>query len=325
MQNIIIHENQISERGTSIAAFDYAYYVREILNINPVVVYDLKYDNVPAAVEKFQREFEVVGYTQFDEVQHLVDSRNIDYFYAIKYGYIDDIIVNNSINLMHSVFVYDSAHMHGQRYAVVSDWMSAKTNFTVPSVPHMLNLPSHDENYRKSFNIPADAVVVGRYGGMGTFDVPFVPGAVEKALNDRSDIWFMFANTPMHINHPRCIHVDVIIDLNDKVKFINTCDAMLHARNAGETFGLSVLEFAAKNKQIIAYYDDSAQDAGSGSGCGQNHFMYLQNNVHKYSTSTELVHTLKSITRDSPFNTEYLVDQFSPTTVMHKFNEVFIK
>jgi hypothetical protein len=48
------------------------------------------------------------------------------------------------------------------------------------------------------------------------------------------------------------IHIDKIIDLDKKVEFINTCDAMLWARNDGETFGLSIAEFSSKNKPVIA-------------------------------------------------------------------------
>ena len=41
------------------------------------------------------------------------------------------------------------------------------------------------------------------------------------------------------------------VDILHKTKFINTCDAMIHARADGETFGLAVAEFSSKNKPII--------------------------------------------------------------------------
>jgi len=46
---------------------------------------------------------------------------------------------------------------------------------------------------------------------------------------------------------PKNIHTDF------KEIFINTCDAMIHARNDGETFGLSIAEFSIKNKPIITW------------------------------------------------------------------------
>ena len=41
--------------------------------------------------------------------------------------------------------------------------------------------------------------------------------------------------------------------MKTKVEFINTCDAMLHARYIGESFGLSCAEFSVRNKPIITY------------------------------------------------------------------------
>ncbi|MCL2242936.1 MAG: hypothetical protein FWC03_00535 [Treponema sp.] len=42
-------------------------------------------------------------------------------------------------------------------------------------------------------------------------------------------------------------------DVNFKEIFINTCDAMIHARSDGETFGLSIAEFSIKNKPVITW------------------------------------------------------------------------
>ena len=39
-----------------------------------------------------------------------------------------------------------------------------------------------------------------------------------------------------------------------KTKFINTCDAMLHARFEGERFGSTCGEFSLRNKPIITWH-----------------------------------------------------------------------
>ena len=49
------------------------------------------------------------------------------------------------------------------------------------------------------------------------------------------------------------LHVEGLGQQTQKVKFINTCNAMLHARSLGESFGLSCAEFAIKNKPIFTY------------------------------------------------------------------------
>jgi len=98
---------------------------------------------------------------------------------------------------------------------------------------------------------------------------------------------------------------------------------MLHARIEGETFGLSVLEFSSKNKQIISYDNEKIQnDHLIG---GRNHFLYLKDNCHKYQNEIDLENIFLNITKQNPFNTEYLNQMFSPKNVIQKFNEVFLK
>jgi hypothetical protein len=186
----------------------------------------------------------------------------------------------------------------------------------------MLNLPDTSEDLRTELGIPKNALVVGRHGGYDTFDLEFAVNTVKKVLEKRPDIWFVFLNTEKKIEHPRCIYLDRIIDSNRKFKFINTCDAMLHARSYGETFGLSVLEFAALGKQIISYDNEELQNNHPLGG--RNHFLFLKDNCFKYSTADQLGYTLSYLTRKNPFDTKYLLTEFSPQNVMTKFQKVFL-
>ena len=319
---VVFHENCLSERGTSTALFDYAYWGRELLGLDPVICFDLNYRFNPDSLSKFVKEFKVEGYADQHHLQKIIDKEKPDYFYAIKYGNKDHVSVLNSKNLIHSVFNFDPAHIHGDVYAVVSEWQHIKSEYSIPFVPHMLNLPMVQEDLREHLRIPKAAIVVGRYGAKETFNVDFVPETIMKVLNNRSDIWFLFMNTEPKINHPRCIYLDAAVDLNYKVKFINTCDAMLHARDYGETFGLSVLEFAALGKQIISYDNEELQTQHPLGG--RNHFLFLRDNCFKYSTANQLGYILSYLTRKNPFNTDYLSNDFSPSNVIDKFQKVFL-
>jgi len=327
MNKIIFHNDSLNERGTSVATYDYAYYLREYLNLEPIIVYDESSGgNVLDSVSRFQKEFKVIGYKDFNEVQSIIDNTNSDYFYWLKYGKNDHPIPKNAKTLVHSVFVSDPKEKHGDVYAVISEWMSKKSGDQIPYVPHMINLPNHNENVRKDIGIPADHIVIGRTGGLSTFNIPFVPEVMVKVLQKRNDIWFVLMNTPEVVRHERCIYVDRNVDLYDKVTYINTCDVMLHARIDGETFGLSVLEFATKNKQIISYDDEFYRDYENKFiyEYYRNHILYLNNNLHKYQNAIELENILLNITKQNPFNTEYLNQTFSPQNVIQKFNEVFL-
>jgi hypothetical protein len=313
---ILFHDNQLGERGTSVALYDYAYFCREYFNIEPIISYNkFAEHNNKLAEEKFKKEFEVIGYENFSEVDRLIDSVGIEYFYCIKSGFIDEIQVSNAKNLIHSVYNCDPSQIHGHKYATVSKWQSSVFDNVLPYVPHMINLPTVEENLREDLGIPSTAIVFGRHGGYDTFDVPFINKSIIEALENRDDFWFILMNTPREINHPRCIYLDINVDLIYKSSFINTCDFMIHGGFRGETFGISVLEFATRNKQIIAF------DNYVG---GRNHHLYLNGNYHLYSNEENLKHIFDNAQKKSPFDTLYLKDEFSSNNVMEKFKEVFL-
>jgi hypothetical protein len=108
---------------------------------------------------------------------------------------------------------------------------------------------------RGRLGIPASAVVFGRYGGKETFDIPHAVSAVLAVASARPDIYFLFMNTaPLHgaggevCTLPNVIHLAPSVEDEYKSIFIRSCDAMLHARAAGETFGLAIAEFSAHNR-----------------------------------------------------------------------------
>lgn len=313
---ILFHENQIGERGTSVALYDYAYYCREFFNIEPIITYNKNSEhNNNKAIDKFGKEFLVIGYENFNQVEDIIDRTGSEYFYAIKYGTIDNVQVKNAKNLMHSVYCADSSQYHGDKYATVSEWQSSLTNYEIPYVPHMINLPNHEDDLREELGIPKNDLVFGRHGGIDTFDVPFINESIFDFLNKRKDSWFVFLNTPNVIDHPHCLYLDINVDLNYKVKFINTCDVMIHGGFRGETFGISILEFATRNKQIITF------DNYYG---GRNHHLYLKDNYHLYDTKEKLDDIFSGIDKKNPFDTMYLNEMFSPQVVMDKFKKVFL-
>ena len=119
-------------------------------------------------------------------------------------------------------------------------------NGKLPIVPHMIALPNSSENLRQTLNIPLNASVFGRLGGYDMFNIPFVRQAIKNHLRSCENSYFIFMNTKPFFKHERLIYLDKNVDLDYKVKFINTCDAMIHASRDGETFGLAVGEFSSK-------------------------------------------------------------------------------
>src|SRR5690606_38507208 len=141
----------------------------------------------------------------------------------------------------------------------VSEWLSSFcANGKVPYVPHMIHLPvlARDvpRDLRAELGISREATVFATYGGATSFDIKFVREEVIPAvLAARDDLYFIFMNIEKFMNHPRVIFLPGSSRGEDKVKFINTSDAMLHARESGESFGLACGEFSISNKPIFTY------------------------------------------------------------------------
>lgn len=106
---------------------------------------------------------------------------------------------------------------------------------------------------RNELGISHDAIVLGRYGGYNTFDVPFVVDHIKRCARARPHIFFLFMNTRDFTTEPmpNIMFLPPRRDVTYKTRFIRTCDAMLHARSDGETHGMACGEFALLNRPVI--------------------------------------------------------------------------
>ena len=251
MVKIAFWDNFLGERGTAVALFDYAYYNIKILGNESIIIYNQKSNaNCEEVVNKFKKEFNVFGVDNFSEVDKILLKKKCDILYLIKSGEYDGKISNVCKTVVHCVF--SCIQPHGNVYASIAPWVN-HNNGKYPFVPHIINLPDIKGDMRETLNIPTDAIVYGRHGGYDQFDIPYVHNIVYNVAKNNSNIFFLFLNTKKFCDDlPNIIHLDKIIDLDKKVKFINTCDAMIWGRSDGETFGLSIGEFSIKNKPVIA-------------------------------------------------------------------------
>lgn len=311
---ILLHENSLNLRGTSVAVYDYAYFLKKIYNYDCHVVYDKNQPiNDANVIKKFENEFTTISYNNFNEVDGIIKSNGIDLFYIQKSGDNDGKITDTVKSCVHAVFIHSLNNVHGDVYAYISEWLSdVCSNKTLPYVPYMINLPKTEEDLRDILKIPKDCIVFGRYGGYDSFDIPFVYSTIHNILNERNDIYFLFCNTERFIDHPRVLFLNGTASLENKVKFINTCDALIHARYRGETFGLTVAEFMYYNKPVFTYANSPEK----------NHICLLGGKGYEYVDHNDLFDKMKSF---SPHNIEYSnIHNFMPENVIGKFKSVFI-
>lgn len=308
------HSSQLCLRGTEIALYDYAYYNREILGNESIIISD-KNANLDA-LDKFKAEFEVLLYSDYSEVTGFVDQYGIDALYSIKAGFNDHKMVPNAKNLVHTVFQYNDPH--GDKYAYVSKWLSdSMSQGRVPYVPHIVDILKydHDEDLRSELNIPGDATVLGYYGGSDSFNIQYVKDVVIDIAKNYKNFYFIFMNVDKFCDIPNVIFLPGNHNMKFKVAFINTCDACLHARSKGESFGLTIAEYSSKNKPclICKFSVDSAHIAMLGEKC------IKYNDFNNLRSSILNIKELKNSREDWNAYRDY-----SPHNVMMKFQEVFL-
>lgn len=308
----------MSLRGTHVAIFDYALQNQNILGKESIVFYDRRSEQAQGSVfQKFQGAFRLVPYDQFKDVESLAVNYSIDAMYLIKSGERDNYIVPNIPNLIHAVFPQKLDEMHGDVYAFVSNWLSNEcSNGKIPFVPHMITLPLNGSSLRGGLGIPAASTVFGCYGGNDSFNIAFVKKVIADVLMQSPYTYFLFMNIDRFIDHPRAIFLPGNSDPLIKSGFINTCDAMIHARGIGESFGLACGEFSVHNKPVITYALSPQR----------NHIDVLGKKAILYKGPRELQKIFldfdKSWYQQQDWN-RYALD-FSPPVVMKKFASVFL-
>jgi len=202
-------------------------------------------------------------------------------------------------------------NIHGDKYHVCSPWLSKITG--IDYVPHMINLPDNEDNLREDLSIPFDSIVFGRNGGYDSFDIQFVKNVIRDILPLKNNYYFLFQNTEKFIDHERCIFLEPNADLNFKVKFINTCDAHLHARQIGESFGLTCGEFSIKNKPVITWNGSPER----------NHIDTLGEKAILYNNYEDLLNLLLNFDKNK-FSDWNCYRSYLPEEVMNRFLKFYI-
>lgn len=254
------HTKQLTERGTEVALFDYALGAQQVLGHEARIFVPADTSKlIPEIKARFEERFEVVLYESASDI-------DCDALYVIKRG-LPGRITQTTPELVHAF--YDASHPHGHRFATVSEWVSHTAawklrllrgrTLTIPKpkrppvVPHIVTLPELDDDLRADLSIPEDAVVFGRHGGEGTFNVPFVREAICAAVEQRDDVWFLLVNVDRFCDHGRVVHVPLMTGRAEIRRFVNSCDYMIHAHALGETFGLAVAEFAYAGVPVLTF------------------------------------------------------------------------
>jgi hypothetical protein len=302
----------INIRGTCVSIFDYAHYNEIMLNNKSIILTSKIEDDI--AYKKFSNRFKTIIYSDLQK-----ECENVDILYIIKYGRNDTLLPDNCFILIHCVF--DMNDPHGNVYAGVSETLANKFNKKL-YVPHMVTM-KYDPfqlNMRKELDIPDNACVFGRYGGMDTFNLPYTWNVLKKILNKFDNVYILLMNTPSII-HKRVININPTTNIIEKRKFINTCNTMICPERLGHTFGLACAEFASQQKPIIVYNGSDIWNNNHINVIGDKG-IYFKNEQEFENVLIKFYNEKNNYKNRKDLN---VYSEFTPEKVMKQFHDVFIK
>ena len=315
--NVAFHSNSMSLRGSENALWDYANFNETILGNHSVICHSGKLENAENPIfAKWKARFPLVPYRTKTELSSKLKDRGVDVLYQIKPGPYDGVVVPGVKNCIHSMFLSDE--FHGDAFAYVSRWCSkVMTGREESFVPHFVQKLENKLNLRGKLGIPTEANVFGRHGGVDTFNIQFVREVVLRHAQKNLEDHFVFLNTEPIRGTERFSNVHYLpgtVDPEEKARFLATCDAMLHARWHGETFGLAVGEFAVLGKPVITF-SESRERA---------HLEMLGKQALLYRNVGELAGILREFRPHKTQGTEYET-YADPKVVMELFRKKFLE
>jgi len=337
-----------NERGTAVATYDYAHFNETLLNNRSILLAREVHRGDPS-LERFAERFNINYFASEAERYSIIKVNNVQLCYHLipgkkAHGHPTYRRPEGCRIAYHCVF--STSDPAGDVYAPISRYLNDKNGTSFPVVPHMIHLPDHDRDMREELDIPAEATVIGRHGGACRFNINFAHELLHETVQSNPNIYFLFLNTDRFCeSHPQIIHLPVCYDLDEKVRFINTCDAMLHGRKGGETFGIAVGEFSIKNKPVITYYPPQSglanvkhrarQAFNSVTKIAQRlpitpaheHINILGGKALTFSSKKELKLILDNFDREWSQKQDWdaYSANYSPSPVMKKFDRVFIQ
>jgi hypothetical protein len=338
----------VGTRGCATSVQDYAHYSEEFLGLaRPTLIVAAPPSGVGdklfrTSVAELDRRFNAANVHRLprwppdlEQVDAICRQTNVTHLYIAKAGPRDGVLsrLPHVRNLVHAIF--DATQPHGDVYARVSPSVAGR----VPVVPHIVRRASAaGPDLRQELRIPAGATVFGRHGGMTTFDIKFVHRAVLAAVAARDDVWFLFLNTQpfwkeagelgeeqgadavrRRAAYRRVLFLPPTSDEARKSAFIRTCDAMLHARSRGETFGLAVAEFAQHNRPVLT------SNVSHNHHRDRHHLDALGAKGMYYHDEASLLALLHSFNRTDAARRDWRAySEYAPQPVMRRFAATFL-
>ena len=205
--NVVFFLRHFLERGTEVAAFDYAQYNESILHNKSYIVCftpkkqsSLRWPMERPSYMKFYNRFPIFEINDISQMSDIIKEFNISFFYTLTHGchehtyqFDNKAIWGSCKTIKHCVF--STTGQDGDYFISISSQLNKQNNTNIPVIPHIVSLPNTSLNLREALGIPSDAVVIGRHGCYTTFSIEYVKEFIREYIERNKKLYFLFLNT----------------------------------------------------------------------------------------------------------------------------------
>jgi hypothetical protein len=282
---ILLHDNQLCERGTTTSLVDYGRALNERGHEVEISYWSESPANVPEIVTRIGSEFRL--HPHADRYALPPSVSDFDHGYFIKAGDNDGIYLPQGHSLIHAVF--QNYEPHGSRYAYISAWLALAVRRAVESghgrregLPErgraaveagctdalefehldlIVDTPMPQPGFRAHIGVPEDAFVILRFGAPDTFDIPWARQVILDELDRNPSWYFVGLNTDRFTSHERALFLPRVMDPVEKASIIAMANVFVTARGQGEAFGVAIAEALQIGIPVLAWRggNDQAQ------------------------------------------------------------------
>jgi hypothetical protein len=263
---LAFRENSLCERGTTLSLYDYAdAWERLACGVSFVSAQDDSCPQGASTLPRFEARFPgrvaLTHDAEWGGLAGVVAAAGLAGVYQQMAGasWATHVWPPCAARMMvHAVF--DAKDPHGDAYAAISPTLARKPG--TGAVQYIVAQPPpgvDPAGLRPALGIPPkgqapadDTVVWCRHGGYGSMSLQFARDALCELLRRQRDVptrpWFVLLNTePLACGadvaaYGRVRYRPATTSREEVFTFLATCDACLHARLDGESFGLAVAE-----------------------------------------------------------------------------------
>lgn len=344
---LIIHQEQLTQRGDSVNAENISLLLRTIYGIESIVVApNSSRNNYKRIADMRALGIRVEIYRNLKDLWNISKRFRTTHAYYLTDGTYSNTWIPDTYHLVHAVF--KNFQPHGHKYAYVSKWLfnkakklkinptlqsSIETQRKITQSPYGLDLslktswvpqsvvpkPIIKGTFKKYFSIPRSVKVIARIGGYDQFNDLSAIHGIRELIFENPKLYFVFVNTKNFIQASNVMYIDY---LSEELKWgmYSDCDLFINARSMGETFGFSIMEPLMIGKPVLA------PDQLRHPRMDAHHMKFLRKHHLTYLNKTHFKFLVKRYLEYPPDEIKLIesVAQFTPENATKSFYNYFL-